>query len=429
MKHLVIVDGVRTPFIKFNTLFKDLPAQRLGAFAMQALIERNHLKGHEIDEVIVGNVAQPPEAANIARNIALFAGLDERVPAFSVQRNCASGMQAVADAWYRVQAGHGRTYLAGGVESMSQIPLLFNRPAQDWFNDLFKVRRTGQKLKTLLRIRPSYFKPIIGLQLGLTDGFCGKNMGQVTEALAKEFSIDRQAQDAFALQSHQKAEQAAKKNIFQQEIVPISAPGSNQPIKADNGIRFGQTMEALSRLKPVFDSREGTITAGNASQITDGAAMLLLMEEAYALSCGYRPLARVKAFAFAALNPEQMGLGPVYSMRRLFEKSGITLKDIDLIEINEAFAAQVIANLQLAESKTLCEKYLGLNRPLGAIDLQKLNVNGGAIALGHPVGASGARLLLTLAREMKRRQAQLGLAALCVGGGQGAAFLLENVQA
>ncbi len=427
MKHLVIVDGVRTPFVRFNTLFKDIPAHHLGAMTLKALVEKYHITSQEIDEIIVGNVAQPPEAANIARNIALFAGIDESVPAYSVQRNCASGMQSVAEAYYKLQVGEGDLFLAGGVESMSQIPLFFNRAAQNWFNDLFKARNLGQKISALLRFRPSFFKPIIGLQLGLTDGFCGKSMGEVTEVLAREFKIDRQAQDSFALESHRKAERAVKQNLFKEEIVPVAVPGLKQVVQQDNGIRFGQTMEALAKLKPVFDKKFGTITAGNASQITDGAAMLFLMDEAKARARGHQPLARIKAFAFAALNPEKMGLGPVYSMKILFEKTGLKLEDIDLIEINEAFAAQVIANLRLAESKTLSQRYLGLDKPLGKIDAEKLNVNGGAIALGHPVGASGTRLLLTLAKEMKRRNVQFGLATLCVGGGQGAAFLLENI--
>jgi len=423
MKHLVIVDGLRSPFIKYNTLFKDLSAQKLGALVLKKLVEKFNLSVRDIDEIIVGNVAQPPEATNIARNIALFAGIDESVPAYSVQRNCASGIQSVAEAYYKLQVGEGDLFLAGGVESMSQIPFLFNRFAQNWFNDLFKARSSGQKLSALLRFRPSFFKPVIGLQLGLTDGFCGKNMGQVTEELARELSIGRQEQDQFALQSHLKAARAQKSGRLAREIVAIEVPETGL-VQRDNGIRENQTMEALQKLAPVFDRKNGTITAGNASQITDGAAMLLVMEEEKARIMGFQPLVRIKAFAFAALSPEKMGLGPAFAMRKLFSQTQLTMKDIDLFEINEAFAAQVLANLKLFDSATLAEKYL--DGRMGALDQEKLNVNGGAIAIGHPVGASGARLLLTLAKEIKERGVELGLASLCVGGGQGAAFLLKN---
>lgn len=423
MKHLVIVDGLRSPFIKYNTLFKDLSAQKLGALVLKKLVEKFNLSVRDIDEIIVGNVAQPPEATNIARNIALFAGIGESVPAYSVQRNCASGIQSVAEAYYKLHVGEGDLFLAGGVESMSQIPLLFNRSAQNWFNDLFKARSSGQKLSALLRFRPSFFKPVIGLQLGLTDGFCGKNMGQVTEELARELSIGRQEQDHFALQSHLKAARAQKSGRLAREIVAIEVPETGL-VQRDNGIRENQTMEALQKLAPVFDRENGTITAGNASQITDGAAMLLVMEEEKARIMGFQPLVRIKAFAFAALSPEKMGLGPAFAMRKLFSQTQLTMKEIDLFEINEAFAAQVLANLKLFDSATLAEKYL--DGRMGVLDQEKLNVNGGAIAIGHPVGASGARLLLTLAKEMKERGVELGLASLCVGGGQGAAFLLEN---
>ncbi|NOX90760.1 MAG: thiolase family protein [Calditrichaeota bacterium] len=428
MKQVVIVDGLRSPFVKYNSDFKEIAAHELGAIVLKELTERNNLKSKDIDEIIIGNVAQPPEATNIARNIALLAGIDSSVPAFSVQRNCASGMQSAADAWYRIQAGHGSVYLTGGVESMSQIPFLFSRAAQNWFTEIFRARTFAGKLAKILRFKPSFLKPVIGLKLGLTDGFCGLNMGEVTERLAGEFKIGREEQDRFALRSHNRAEQAFKKGILQQEIMPVPVPPRfDKIVERDNGIRFGQSMQALAKLRPVFDKNGGTITAGNSSQITDGAAMLIVMEEEKARAMGYKPLGRLKAFAFSALAPERMGLGPAYSMKRLFDRTKISPKDIDLIEINEAFAAQVLANLRLMESSALCKKHFDSDYPLGAIDDEKLNVNGGAIALGHPVGASGARLLLTLLKELKRRNLQLGLATLCIGGGQGAAFLVENI--
>jgi len=428
MKNVVIVDGVRTPFVKFAGVFKDLAAQDLGALAVKELVERTNLSVTDIDEVIVGNVAQPPDATNIARNIALFAGLPQEIPAFSVQRNCSSGMQSVADAWYRIQAGHGSTYLCGGTESMSKIPLLFNEGAAEWMGNLFKAKTMGQRLGLFAQFKSSYLKPIIGLQLGLTDGFCGLNMGDTAEILAREFRITREEQDELALRSHNLAEQATESGRLAEEIMAVAVPPKfNKSISKDDGIRYGQNLPALAKLKPVFDRRNGTVTAGNASQITDGAAMLLVMDEEKALASGYHPLGRIKGFAFAGLDPKRMGLGPAYSIKKVLSQTGLTIPDIDLFEINEAFAAQVLANMRIMDSDELSKKYLGMDKKLGAIPMDKFNVNGGAIALGHPVGASATRLLLTLLRQMKRDNRALGLASLCVGGGQGAAFILENM--
>ncbi|HGY56135.1 MAG TPA: thiolase family protein [Caldithrix abyssi] len=428
MKNVVIVDGLRTPYVKFDTDFKDIPAQQLGAIVLKELLERLNMDGKDLDEVIVGNVAQPPEATNIARNIALFAGVPQEVPAFSVQRNCSSGMQAIADAWYRIQAGHGTTYMTGGVESMSRIPLLWNEEAAEWMSALFKAKTLGQRLSLFTKLKPAFLKPIIGLQLGLTDGFCGLNMGDTAEILAREFKITREEQDAFSMRSHNRAEKATEEGILQQEMMPVPVPPKYDTIvDKDNGIRYGQSMEALAKLKPVFDKRNGTVTAGNASQITDGAAMLLVMEEEKAKALGYQPLGRVKAFSFAGLDPARMGLGPAYSVQKVLNQTGMKMKDFQRIEINEAFAVQVLANLRIFESAALSKKYLGMDKALGAIDEDILNVNGGAIALGHPVGSSATRLVLTLLKELRRNNLEVGLATLCVGGGQGAAFVLERV--
>lgn len=428
MKKVVIVDGLRTPYVKLGTDFKDIPAQELGAIVLRELLERLNLQGKELDEVIVGNVAQPPEAANIARNIALLAGIPQEVPAFSVQRNCASGLQAITDAWYRIQMGDGDTYIAGGAESMSKIPLLWNEQATEWMGKLFKAKTATQRLSLFLKLKPKFFKPVIGLQLGLTDGFCGLNMGETAEILAREFKIDRTEQDQFAMRSHQRAEKATENGLLAEEIMPVPVPPKYETVVSkDNGIRPGQSMEALAKLKPVFDRYNGTVTAGNASQITDGAVMLLVMEEEKAKALGYQPLGRLKSFAFAGLDPSRMGLGPAYSTKLVLEKSKMTVKDFQRIEINEAFAVQVLANLRIFSSVELSKKYLGLDKALGTVNEDILNVNGGAIALGHPVGSSGSRLVLTLLKEMRRNHLEVGLATLCIGGGQGAAFIFEQL--
>jgi len=428
MKNVVIVDGLRTPYAKMGTAFNDLTAHELGAIVLKEFLERLELNPAEINEVIFGNVAQPPEATNIARNIALLAGVPENVPAFSVQRNCSSGMQSISDAWYRIQAGDGDTYICGGVESMSKIPLLWNAAATRWFGRMYKARSMGQKAGTLAGFRMKFLTPVVGLQLGLTDGFCGLNMGETAEILARDFKIGRKEQDEYAMQSHNRAEAAQRAGFFNGEVMSVSIPPRYKDVlDYDNGVRKGQSMDALAKLRPVFDRHTGTVTAGNASQITDGAAVTLVMEEEKARAMGYKPLGRIKAFAYAALDPKRMGLGPAYSTKLVLEKAGMTMKDIERVEINEAFAVQVLANLRIFEFAEYSKQYLDLDKPMGVIDPSILNVNGGAIAIGHPVGSSGTRLIHTLLRELKHSDKSIGLATLCVGGGQGAAFILERL--
>lgn len=428
MKNVVIVDGLRTPYAKMGTDFKDLAAHELGGIVLKEFLERLELKGADVDEVIVGNVAQPPEATNIARNIALLAGIPDHVPAYSVQRNCSSGMQSISEAWYKIQVGEGDTYICGGVESMTKIPLLWNDAATRWFGAMFKARSMGQKVGTMAGFKMKFLTPVVGLQLGLTDGFCGMNMGETAEILAREFKISREEQDSFAMASHNRAEAAQKAGFFKGEVMAVSIPPKYEKVlDYDNGVRNGQNMQALSKLRPVFDKHNGTVTAGNASQITDGAAITLVMDEEKALALGYKPIGRIKAFAYAGLDPKRMGLGPAYSTKLALEKAGMTMKDIERVEINEAFATQVLANMRIFESKELSKQYLGLGKALGAIDPDILNVNGGAIAVGHPVGSSGTRLVHTILRELKRSDKTMGLATLCVGGGQGAAFILERL--
>jgi acetyl-CoA acetyltransferase family protein len=310
---------------------------------------------------------------------------------------------------------------------MSRIPLLFNEAATKWFGQLNKARTLGQRLATIAKFKFGFLNPVVGLMLGLTDGYCGLNMGETAEILAKEFKISRKEQDKFAMHSHHKAEKATKDGILREEIVPVPVPPKfDKMVMDDNGFREGQSMEALGKLKTVFDRANGTVTAGNASQITDGAAMVIVMTAEKAKEMGYEPLGKIRSFAFAGLDPKRMGLGPAYSTPIALDKAGVSINDMDLIEINEAFAAQVIANLKIFESDELSKKYLNRDKAVGSIAPEKLNVNGGAIALGHPVGSSATRLVITLLKEMKRRDVNLGLATLCVGGGQGAAFVLER---
>lgn len=420
-ERVAIVDGIRTPFCKQMGAFKNIEADDLGAFAVRELVARLPVASSEVDELIFGNVLQPPHATNIARVLSVKGGLPITVPAFTVNRNCASGMEAVVTAMTKIQMGHGTAMIAGGVESMSHFPVLFNDRARNFLWDLSRAKSFSQKLSVIARFRPSLLKPEMP---GIADPLCGLLMGQTAEVLVRDFKISREEQDRFALTSHQRAFRARAK--FKEEIVPVPiAPKNTTVQEIDDGVREEATLDQLSKLKPIFDKFTGSVTAGTSSQVTDGAAALLLMSESRAKSLGIKPLGYIKEWSVAGLDPSRMGLGPAFAIAKILKRSGYQLKDFDLIEINEAFAAQVLADISALDSESFCKEKLGLSSKAGLIDQEKLNVNGGAIALGHPVGASGARILLTLLKELNRRGKRLGLAALCVGGGQGEAVIVE----
>jgi acetyl-CoA C-acetyltransferase/acetyl-CoA acyltransferase len=421
---LVIVDGVRTPFCKAGTDLAPLGADELGRIAVNALLARTGLDPALVDEVIFGCVAQPVDAANVARVIALRAGIPESVPASTVQRNCASGCEAITQAQEKLLAGRGSVFIVGGAESMSNIPLLFKPATAAKFSRLSRAKNLGQRLRSLGRFRPSDFQPRVGLLLGLSDPVCGLNMGETAEVLAREFGISREEQDAFAVASNQRAVAASDRQA--EEICPAFLPPRATAVTKDNGPRDNQSMEALAKLRPVFDRRTGTVTAGNASQVTDGAVALLVMSEQRAAELGFTPLGMLAGYAYAGCDPSRMGLGPAFAIARAEQQTGMSLKDADVVELNEAFAAQTLAVLKSAKSETFARKFLGRDRALGEIPAEKLNVNGGAIALGHPVGATGARIVLTSLKELQRRKAKRALVSLCVGGGQGAALWLER---
>lgn len=427
MKEVVIVDGLRTPYIKAGSLFKELPAQELGRIVVAELLVRTGIDPQLIDEVVIGNIAQPPEATNIARVIALKSGIPRHVPAFTVARNCASGMEAIASAHLKIAAGVAEVMVAGGVESMSNIPILYPQDYADILAGAAKAKSIGEKIGAFAQVRPKHFKPVIGLAVGLTDPICELNMGETAEVLAKELGINRESQDAFALMSHQRATAATDLGKLREEIVPVFPPPKyDTVVDEDNGIRKNQSLEALQKLKPIFDRLYGTVTAGNSSQITDGAAAVLMMSAEKAKDLGYEPIGHVRSYAFVGLDPARMGLGPALATPKALRLAGAAFKDIQLMEMNEAFAAQVIANETVFRDARLSQKWLDREEPIGEINRELLNVNGGAIALGHPVGSSGTRLVLTLLKEMKRRHLNLGLATLCVGGGQGAAMVVER---
>ena len=426
MKRIAVVDGIRTPFIKAWTLFDNIPAQRLGALCVNELLQRTEIDPSLVDEVIMGCVGQPHDAANVARVISLYGGIPKDKKAYTVNRNCASGFEAVTSAVEKIQAGQDEIVIAGGAESMSNAPLIFRKDTAALFMQLSKAKTLLQKLQVFAKFRPHHFAPIAALQTALTDPVCGMGMGQTAEVLAKKFSISREKQDAFALESHQRV-MAARERLREEIMTVFLPPKYDKFVQDDNGVRENQSLEMLGKLKPAFDKYAGSVTAGNSSQITDGACALLLMEESKAKSLGYEILGIVRDYSYAGLEPSEMGLGPVFAMDRLFKRSGVSLKDIQLFEINEAFAVQVLACMQAAASDKFAQESLSGSKALGEINPALLNVNGGGIALGHPVGVSGARLVLTCLKEMKRRSLQLGLVSLCIGGGQGGALLLERV--
>lgn len=420
-ERIAIIDGLRSPIAKANGKLNNVSADTLGAIITKELILRNNLNYEQFDEVIIGNVAQPANAANIARVMAIRAGFPQSTIAYTVHRNCASGMQAISSAIEKIHSNQGELYLVGGVESMSNIPLLYNDKFKNFLTKLTYAKGIEEKLKILTTFRPAFLKPVIGLLTGLTDPISGKIMGVTAENLANEFKISRQAQDEYALNSHLKAQKAIESRILADEIHPIMTKDAS--IIDDDGVRFGQNMASLQKLRPIFD-KFGTVTAGNSSQVSDGACSLIVTTESKAKELNLEPLGFVSDYAYAGLDAHRMGLGPIYATKKLFDKTKTKLSDIDIIEINEAFASQVIANLEAFKSNDFCNKTFGSDA-IGEIDESILNVNGGGIALGHPVGMSGARIVLTALKELRRRKAKKALATLCVGGGQGAAFLLE----
>ena len=416
---LVVIDGVRTPFCRAGTSLAELDAVELGRVAVSALLTKTGIDPHVVDETIFGCVGQPAHAQNIARVIALRAGLPEDKPAMTVHRNCASGMEAITTAYDKMCAGHGEVFIVGGTESMSQMPLYFSRHAVDKFAAMSRAKSMPQRMGALAQFRPADFAPVVGLRLGLTDPVSEMNMGQTAELLAREFGISREAQDAFALRSQLHAARATGLA----EVVPVYA---RSVVTMDNGIRADSSLERLAKLAPMFDAKCGSVTAGNSSQLTDGAVALLVCTEEKAAQMGWQPLGRLVDYSYTGCDPKRMGLGPVRAIEAVLGRANMKLADADVIEINEAFAAQVLAVMKCLQDKVSARR-CGLEEPLGEVDPAKLNRRGGAIALGHPVGATGARLVLSALDQLREFKAKRALVSLCIGGGQGGALVLERL--
>lgn len=425
LRNVYIVDGTRTPFLKAKNKPGPFSASDLAVNAGRELLERQPFSAKEINEVVLGCVMPSVDEANIGRVVSLRLGCGKAIPAWTVQRNCASGMQALDSAAKDIGIGRYNLVLAGGTEAMSRAPLLFNEEMTSWFAGISSAKNWKEKLKEYTKFRPSYLKPVISLLRGLTDPLVNLNMGQTAENLAYRFQISREQQDQFSLNSHQRAIQGQEEQHFP-ELKAIFANTGDYYVK-DDGVRSDSSMEKLASLKPIFDKKFGSVTAGNSSQVSDGAAMLLLASKEAIEKYHLPVLARIVDVEWAGVDPAEMGLGPVFATNKLLQRYNLKMENIDYWEINEAFAAQVLACTAAWANDDFCRHNLGLDKALGVLDMSKLNIDGGAIATGHPVGASGARIVLHLAEILKRKNAKIGIATICIGGGQGGAMLIENV--
>ena len=423
-KPVYIIDGARTPFLKAKGKPGNFAAVDLALGCARPLLARQPFSAQELDEVIVGCMMPGPDEANIARVIALRLGCGKKVPAWTVQRNCASGMQSIDSAAVDISLGRANLVLAGGVEAMSHAPVLFNNDMVAWLGQLAMAKRPMDKIKAITKLRPRHLKPIIGLLRGLTDPVVGLSMGQTAENIAHRFNIDRNAMDTYAARSHQRLA-AAQEEGHLKEIEALYDTKGHSYLN-DDGVRADSTVEGLAKPRPVFDKIFGNVTAGNSAQITDGAAMLLLASEEAVIKYKLPVMGKLMDSHWAGLEPAQMGLGPVHAITPILKRNDMSLKDIDYWEINEAFAAQVLACLAAWQDEKYCKEELGLEEPLGKLDQKHLNIDGGGVSLGHPVGASGARIVLHLLSVLERKKKKRGIASLCIGGGQGGAMLIER---
>jgi len=425
MNRVFIVDGARTPFLKARSESGPFSASDLAVACAKPLLARQPFPASALDEVIVGCVIPAADEANIARLIALRLGCGKRVPAHTVQRNCASGMQAVATAAERIVLGRAHLVLAGGTEAMSRAPIQWNATMAGWLGKMIRTRHPLARLRTLARFRPAYLKPVFTLLLGLTDPLVKLSMGQTAEVLAYRFGISREAQDVYALQSHQRLAAAFDAGYMRPEVETLYDTNDHYYVE-DTGLRRDSDLGQLAQLRPVFDRKYGLVTSGNSSQVTDGAAMLLLASEEAVKRHELPVLGEWVDHEWAGVDPRQMGLGPVHAVAQLLARRQMKMQDLVQLELNEAFAAQVLACQTAWDSAQYAREELGMDKPFGAVDPERLNPEGGAISNGHPVGASGARLILHLLHALNRKGGGMGMATLCIGGGQGGAMLLKG---
>jgi len=422
---VAVVRGLRTPFAKSGTHYAHLSALDLGKLVVAELVQRSGIDPNTIQEVVFGNVIPSVKAPNIAREIVLGTGLPRKVPGYTVSKACASSNQAITSAADMIFRGYADIVVAGGSESLSDIPILFSKNFADALVSSSKQKSVGGKLGSFRKIRPKDLAPDAP---AIAESTTGLTMGESAEKMAKENGITREAQDKFALQSHHRAAEATASGRFKDEVMTVLVPpGYDDVVETDNLIRGDSTLEAMAKLRPVFDRKYGTITAANASPLTDGAAAVILMSEDKAKALGIKPIGFIKSYAYAATDPfDQLLQGPVFALPVALERAKIALKDIGVIEMHEAFAAQVLSNIQWIGSKKIAQERLGRSEPVGDIDPEKINLTGGSIALGHPFGATGSRIVTTVCNELQRTGQQYGLVTVCAAGGMGVAMVLER---
>jgi acetyl-CoA acyltransferase len=422
-RRVAIVAGVRTPFARSGTTLKQLTSTELGKRCVAELIQRSELDGKLVDAVIYGTVVPSVLAPNIAREVSLLPMLPKGVQSFTVSRACASANQAITDGADQIALGHAHVVIAGGAESLSNVPILHSRGMSEALVAASKAKTLGGRVRALARVRPRDLVPITP---AIAEPSTNETMGESAEKMAKINAIPREQQDQFALRSHRLAAAGTQDGRLTAEIAPLFVPPSFEAMTSDNGIRSDTSIEQLRALKPVFDRRNGSVTAGNASPLTDGGSAVLLMSEERARSLGYTPLAFIRSYSYAALDPgEQLLMGPVLAAPVALARAGLTLAHMDLIEMHEAFAAQVLCNLKGFVSREWAER-AGFSQPVGEVDRSKLNVMGGSISIGHPFGATGGRILTTLCNELARRGGQFGLMTVCAAGGMGHAMVVER---
>jgi acetyl-CoA acyltransferase len=423
-RRVAIVDGVRTPFTKAGTAFKAISAIDLGKLCVAELIQRTNLNGREVQALVFGTVVPDVIAPNIAREVSLMPLLPKGVQAYSVSRACASANQAITDAADQIVLGHVDVAIAGGAESLSNVPILHSRGMAEALIQASKAKTMAGRIRALSRVRP---KDLIPITPAIAEPTTGETMGQSAEKMAKLNDISREEQDHFALRSHRLAAAGTADGRLTAEQMPIYVPPKFESVvTSDNGIRSDTSYEQLSKLKPVFDRKYGSVTAGNSSPLTDGGACVLLMSEEKAKALGYEPLGYIRSYAYAALDPgEQLLQAPVLAAPVALQRAGLSLRDMDLVEMHEAFAAQVLSNLRGFESQYWAER-AGFQHPVGEVDQSRLNVMGGSISIGHPFGATGSRITVTLLNELRRRDGQFGLMTVCAAGGMGFAMVVER---
>ncbi len=423
-RRVAIVAGLRTPFAKQGTAYRDLSALDLGKIVVSELIQRSEIDPKEIGLVVYGQVVPSLSAPNIAREIVLGTGVPKSIEAYSVSRACATSIQSMTSAAEAILSGQHDVAIAGGADSASDVPIAVSKRLAAALVEASKAKTVVDKLKIFAGLSP---KDLVPVPPALKEPSTGLTMGESAEKMAREGGISRQEQDAFAVRSHMKAARAWDEGVFADEVMHVVVPPKyEKAIQQDNLVRKDTTGDAMAKLKPVFDRRYGTLTAGNSSPLTDGASALLLMSEEKAKALGYEPLGYLRSWAYAALDPnEWMLMGPSYATPKALDLAGLSLSDIDVVDMHEAFAAQILCNVKAFASKKFAEEKLGRSRAIGEIDDDKFNVHGGSIAIGHPFAATGARMVATTLRELRRRGRQHGLVTLCAAGGLGAAAVLE----